>query len=141
MHIRRTYKLLNIFIHHSIVFWFVKSISQFMKCTLYFLYTQTNVYLYYISVFFDDFVIHVGALIHIDFYYLYSNNKCMQNKHLALHIYVLFQFNVIVPSIAQLVERRTVVGLKTDILRSLVRIRFEGVFCIVFFLPVVFKSL
>ena len=34
------------------------------------------------------------------------------------------------PSIAQLVERRTVVGIsKADILRSLVRIRFEGIFC------------
>ena len=33
-----------------------------------------------------------------------------------------------VPSIAQLVERRTVVGKCADILRSLVRIRFEGLF-------------
>ena len=35
------------------------------------------------------------------------------------------------PSIAQLVERRTVVEV-ADILRSLVRIRFEGLFCLSF---------
>jgi hypothetical protein len=34
----------------------------------------------------------------------------------------------IYPSIAQLVERRTVVGKITGILRSLVRLRFEGDF-------------
>lgn len=34
------------------------------------------------------------------------------------------------PSIAQLVERWTVVGLQAEIHRSLVQIRLEGMFCI-----------
>ena len=39
------------------------------------------------------------------------------------------------PSIAQLVERWTVVGLQAEIHRSLVQIRLEGMFCILLDTP------
>ena len=38
-----------------------------------------------------------------------------------------FRVIIIVPLIAQMVERRTVEEINADILRSLVRIRFEGI--------------
>ncbi len=47
-----------------------------------------------------------------------------------IHFYLML-FNI--PSIAQLVERRTVVVHLSDILRSLVRLRLEGVFLQTFF--------
>ncbi len=53
---------------------------------------------------------------------------------LLFELYINFYFFIIyIPSIAQLVERRTVVVHPTGILRSLVRLRLEGVFCKLFF--------
>ena len=59
-----------------------------------------------------------------------SNNKCtLQAQNHVGYIALMLMF-CIDPSIAQLVERETVVGVITaDISRSLVRIRFEGIFC------------
>ena len=58
--------------------------------------------------------------------------KCLKDgsKYVSIIKEAKSEFSVSNPSIAQLVERRTVVGKITDILRSLVRIRFEGIFCI-----------
>ena len=57
-----------------------------------------------------------------------SNLSSFKGMYFLLFLYVHrnLEFNIF-PSIAQLVERRTVVE-KSDILRSLVRIRFEGYF-------------
>ncbi len=63
---------------------------------------------------------------------------CISRPHLLLEGWsklqlLLFKFSssqlvFILPSIAQLVERRTVVGKDAGILRSLVRLRLEGIF-------------
>ena len=59
-----------------------------------------------------------------------SNDKyTLQAQNHVGYIALMLMF-CIDPSIAQLVERETVVGvIKADISRSLVRIRFEGIFC------------
>ena len=60
-----------------------------------------------------------------------SNLSSFKGMYFPVFLYVEIRTMNIFPSIAQLVERRTVVEV-ADILRSLVRIRFEGLFCLSF---------
>ena len=62
---------------------------------------------------------------------LQVNGKKYFNLQFQIIYYNFFSF-VINPSIAQLVERRTVVESDADILRSLVQLRLEGVFFFIF---------